>query len=152
MTVAFGSIKLMLFSVNRTRMKPYKDSRPNQIVIMTILLSCLMASQCSAQLLSGPRSGGRGSERLITEPGPASRAGVPDWNIDNDFTDDIFTFVRIMYSGRGWGGRGGSWRTDFPNADLNFSYRLDGTKNSDPHWENLFSSSHLVLPIPCHCT
>ena len=106
-------------------MKPYKDSRPNQIVIMTILLTCLMSSQCSAQLLSGPRSGGRGSERLITEPGPASRAGVPDWNIDNDFTDDIFTFVRIMYSGRGWGGRGGSWRTDFPNADLNFSYRLE---------------------------
>jgi len=125
LTVAYGSIKLVLFSVDRTKMKPYKDSRPNQIVIMTILLTCLMSSQCSAQLLSGPRSGGRGSERLITEPGPASRAGVPDWNIDNDFTDDIFTFVRIMYSGRGWGGRGGSWRTDFPNADLNFSYRLE---------------------------
>ena len=108
-------------------MKLLQHKRPFLTVIMACLLTCLMSSHCVAQLLSGPRSGGRGSERLITEPGPASRAGVPEWDVDNDFSDDIFTFVRIMYNnGEGWGRRGGGgWRTDFPNADLNFSYRLE---------------------------
>ena len=56
------------------------------------------------------------------------RAGVPNWENDTRFKNDVFTFVRIEYSsgyrsGRGWGGRGG-WETDYPDADLNFSYRL----------------------------
>jgi hypothetical protein len=58
---------------------------------------------------------------------PADRAGVPDWKIDERFKDDVFTFVRIQYSsyrGRGRWGRGGDWTTDWPDSDLNFSYRL----------------------------
>jgi len=78
------------------------------------------------------------------------RAGVPDWEPDKEFSEDVFTFVRIRYSdgyggggyygggrpsrggrsggrrsrgGRGWGG-GGRWATDYPDSDLNFSYRL----------------------------
>ena len=82
------------------------------------------------------------------------RAGVPEWQPDKEFSRDVFTFVRIRYSdgygrggyyggggrpsrgrrgygGRGsrgyggWGGRGGDrWATDYPDSDLNFSYRL----------------------------
>lgn len=89
------------------------------------------------------------------------RAGVPDWELEKEFSKDVFTFVRIRYSdgyGRGgyyrgdagpspgdriygrrgyggYGGRrsrgyggggwgGGRWRTDYPDSDLNFSYRL----------------------------
>ncbi|MEM9659399.1 MAG: DUF4159 domain-containing protein, partial [Planctomycetota bacterium] len=57
------------------------------------------------------------------------RRGVPDWENDERFKDDVFTFVRIQYSSgsrRGYGRRrwGGSWRTDFPDSDLNFSFRL----------------------------
>jgi len=80
--------------------------------------------------------GSRGSERLINKPGPASRAGVPDWGLDQAFSEDIFTFVRIMYStgGGGWGGRGGGgWRVDYPNADLNFSYRLEQLTSMKVH-------------------
>ncbi|UCF16383.1 MAG: DUF4159 domain-containing protein, partial [Phycisphaerales bacterium] len=85
------------------------------------------------------------------------RAGVPDWELDKEFSKDVFTFVRIRYSDgygrggyyggntrpsprdriygrrgyggrrsrgyRGWG-RGGNWATDYPDSDLNFSYRL----------------------------
>jgi len=56
----------------------------------------------------------------------SSRNGVPDWEIDEDFKADLFTFVRIRYeSYGGWGRRsGGSWRTDYPDSDLNFSLRL----------------------------
>jgi len=85
---------------------------------------------------------------------------VPNWEPDKEFSDDVFTFVRIRYSsgygggfpqggvpreyggryGRGYppsrearsrfggvSGRGissGGWATDYPDSDLNFSYRL----------------------------
>ena len=73
------------------------------------------------------------------------RRGVPDWENDPAFAEDVFTFVRVRYStydgyggygggggygrrgggrGRGRGRGGGSWRTDWPDSDLNFSYRL----------------------------
>ncbi|MHC4424569.1 MAG: DUF4159 domain-containing protein [Planctomycetota bacterium] len=62
------------------------------------------------------------------------RRGVPEWEADKEFSHDVFTFVRIRYSprygGRGYGGRygrgygRGRWATDYPDSDLNFSYRL----------------------------
>ena len=65
----------------------------------------------------------------------SGRRGVPDWESDREFSHDVFTFVRIRYSS-GYGGRrsrggygrgsrgGGSWATDYPDSDLNFSFRL----------------------------
>ncbi len=76
------------------------------------------------------------------ETRPYDRNGVPGWEVDKEFAHDVFTFVRIRYSsgyggyeyggggygrgrGRGFYGRsGGSWATDYPDSDLNFSYRL----------------------------
>jgi hypothetical protein len=54
------------------------------------------------------------------------RHGVPDWEVKQHLPEDLFTFVRIRYSsGRGrWGRRRGGWSTDYPDSDLNFSYRL----------------------------
>jgi hypothetical protein len=69
------------------------------------------------------------------------RRGVPDWQTDKEFAHDVFTFVRIQYSSgyggggfgpgygpgrgrRGFGRGGGRWATDYPDSDLNFSYRL----------------------------
>jgi hypothetical protein len=62
------------------------------------------------------------------------RRPVPNWAPDSAFSHDVFTFVRIRYSsgygGRGYGrgyGRGfsgGNWATDYPDSDLNFSFRL----------------------------
>lgn len=50
------------------------------------------------------------------------RGGVPEWKNDEQFKSDVFTFVRVRYSsGGGWGGQ---WDTDWPDSDLNFSYRL----------------------------
>lgn len=68
-----------------------------------------------------------------------ARAGVPDWELDKEFVHDVFTFVRIEYSsgygsgpyGPRGGGRGGRrgfgrgrWAIDYPDSDLNFSYRV----------------------------
>jgi len=50
-----------------------------------------------------------------------NRRGVPDWKVDRRFGKDVFTFVRIRYNSMGgWG----KWQTDYPDAELNFSYRL----------------------------
>jgi hypothetical protein len=72
----------------------------------------------------------------------SERRSVPNWTPDEEFSHDVFTFVRVRYSsgygGRGYngpydrrGGRGygrgfsgGNWATDYPDSDLNFSYRL----------------------------
>ena len=66
----------------------------------------------------------------------SERRGLPDWTPDREFSQDVFTFVRIRYSsgsggrdygggyGRGRGFSGGNWHTDYPDSDLNFSFRL----------------------------
>jgi len=54
------------------------------------------------------------------------RFGVPEWTNPSGFEKDVFTFARIQYHsgyGDGWR-RGGDWATDYRDADLNFSYRL----------------------------
>lgn len=63
--------------------------------------------------------------RFVPGELPADRAGVPDWKVDEAFADDVFTFVRVEYESYGGRGRwgGGCW-TDWPDSDLNFSYRL----------------------------
>ncbi len=52
---------------------------------------------------------------------PDDRGGVPLWENEQTDPDDVFTFVRIQYTSI----RGRyTWDTDYPDADLNFSYRL----------------------------
>src|SRR5262245_30347108 len=90
-------------------------------LMLVPLAALLLAAVAAAQY----RRGGR---RDI-DPANVDRNGVPDWKNDERFKSDVFTFVRIRYSdgyGRrgGWGGYGGKWATDFPDSDLNFSFRL----------------------------
>src|SRR5262249_53715146 len=98
----------------------------------------------------------------------SDRRGVPMWENEPRFKDDVFTFVRIEYDsaggyyGRGgrrrfggfegqfdggFGGRrgyggggwgGGRWTTDAPDSDLNFSFRLQQL------------TSLKVNPVPVH--
>jgi hypothetical protein len=52
---------------------------------------------------------------------------TPNWTVEKGFQKDVFTFVRIKYSSRGGYGRWGGWERwaiDFPDSDLNLSYRL----------------------------
>lgn len=85
------------------------------LVPVVVLLACVAAV---AQYRRG---------RQI-DPSQVDRNGVPEWKNDEKFKHDVFTFVRVRYSsyGRGgWGGYGGGkWATDYPDSDLNFSFRL----------------------------
>jgi hypothetical protein len=58
-----------------------------------------------------------------------SRGGdLANWSLDTTFKKDVFTFVRIKYTVDGTYGAGSDprtrWRIDFPDSDLNFSFRL----------------------------
>jgi hypothetical protein len=101
--------------------------------LLALLALTAIAAGVSLAQPYGPRS------RRRTAPGviPDDRAGVPNWKVDERFKNDVFTFVRVEYDsfGRGGGGRrrggyGGygygwaRWATDFPDSDLNFSFRL----------------------------
>jgi hypothetical protein len=65
---------------------------------------------------------------LAPPPGVRAEFGEnnprPVWSIDSEMPGDVFTFVRIKYDSwatfRGWE----KWTIDFPDAELNFSYRL----------------------------
>lgn len=55
---------------------------------------------------------------------------TPTWTNAPGFGEDVFTFARIIFQsnpngGSGWGrGRRLGWWVDYPDADLNISYRL----------------------------
>lgn len=49
---------------------------------------------------------------------PVDRNGVADWENNPRFADDTFRFVRLRPQFHG------KWRVDYPDSDLNFSFRL----------------------------
>jgi len=59
---------------------------------------------------------------LTSQPWRGDRSGVPNWENDIAFKTDVFTFVRIKY--RSYGRYWDMWRIDYPESDLNFSFRL----------------------------
>jgi hypothetical protein len=88
----------------------------------------LAALVCGLLIDSGAVLGQPGWRRRSAD----DRGGVPTWKVDERFPHDVFTFVRIEYTSYGGGGgrrRGGwggweRWKTDWPDSDLNFAFRL----------------------------
>lgn len=55
--------------------------------------------------------------------GESPRGNVPQWAPDKEFPKDRFTFARIKY--KSWTSRQSMrWDTDYPDSDLNLSFRL----------------------------
>jgi hypothetical protein len=68
---------------------------------------------------SGMRGGrGAGAQRA------ADRSEYPSWKNEPGFEYDVFTFARVQYDSYGGRGGGQHWSNDYPDCDLNFSYRL----------------------------
>lgn len=94
-----------------------------------LAVAVILAGAALAQFGPGWGRGGRGRRMSPMNGLPTDRAGVPDWKVGERFPEDVFTFVRVQYDSMygGFGGRGrggGDWATDWPDSDLNFSYRL----------------------------
>lgn len=88
--------------------------------LMILLIIALVAAEVTIAQRSRFRGRSRGGGYGSYGAG-GGRNGVPDWELEKDFEDDVFTFVRVKYNSfRRWG----KWATDYPDADLNFSYRL----------------------------
>jgi hypothetical protein len=122
-------------------------------VFLTGLAAVLTAVVCVAQFQRGgrfgPPRGGFGNEN---DSGPyvwtegsgmvnedtlrtaretmSHSTGTPNWTNPPAFGKDVFTFARVIFKsdpsqGSGWGrGRRLGWWVDYPDADLNFSHRL----------------------------
>jgi hypothetical protein len=52
------------------------------------------------------------------------RSEFPTWEIQPEFKEDVFTFVRVQYDAYGPFGWWDRWNNDYPDGDLNFSFRL----------------------------
>lgn len=85
-----------------------------------------------AEEAASPTNFGITDGSMPEDPREAGRSGqfldFPTWPVSKELPNDVFTFARLRYNSehRGWGRRrgGGRWTTDYPDADLNFSYRL----------------------------
>ena len=71
---------------------------------------------------------------------PFRSSPTPEWTNAPAFEKDAFTFARVRYtrlsrSGGGVWWNGGYWYSDFPDSDLNLSYRLQQMTSvkSDPN-------------------
>jgi hypothetical protein len=53
--------------------------------------------------------------------GSADIQQAPGWEVSKELPDDVFTFARLRYSS--WRSPN-NWRTDWPDADFNLSFRL----------------------------
>ncbi|MGE0761281.1 MAG: DUF4159 domain-containing protein [Pirellulaceae bacterium] len=80
--------------------------------LAVLVMSGLMAAALYAQF-----RGRRGPRR------PFNREEYPRWENHPDFEHDVFTFARVEYEGRA-SVVDGHWANDYPDADLNFSFRL----------------------------
>lgn len=111
--------------------------RPGLIILILVLALAVSLAQ---RWGGGRRGGGDGDTGIAyTEGGVAvdvdkvrtareiasHSTGTPEWTNAPGFDKDVFTFVRIIRARDQLGPRtAGSWITDFPDSDLNFSYRL----------------------------
>ncbi|OHB73231.1 MAG: transmembrane prediction [Planctomycetes bacterium RBG_16_55_9] len=96
--------------------------KSTRLILILVTVACAGAGVALAQRYGNRR----GPDRRYSYRRP-----VPEWTPSKEFAHDVFTFVRIRYSsGYGDGGygrrgfSGGNWATDYPDSDLNFSFRL----------------------------
>jgi hypothetical protein len=115
------------------------------LTIFVPVMVLLVAAAAVAQYRRGRRD---------FDPTQIDRGGVPEWTVDEKFKHDVFTFVRVRYAsyGRrgGWGGYGGKWATDYPDADLNFSFRLQQLTaiETDPNGKVLELTDPAIFDYP----
>ena len=120
----------------------------------SLAMALLMAGLCLAQLPPRPRAGGGGGHLIRIEGGlvvnedelrtaretDSHSADTPNWINPPGFAKDVFTFARVIFQSDPSPSPGGGrmrwlgWWVDYPDADLNFSYRLQQltTIRTDP--------------------
>src|SRR5687767_5724251 len=113
------------FQTDDRRTRSGRQGHRRTVVAIAGLLMVLMLQAESPPSSPVPRSFGVKDGSVPEDPREAEREDFPTWPVSAELPNDNFTFARLRYNsyGRRWG-RGGSWLTDYPDCDLNFSYRL----------------------------
>jgi len=121
---------------------------PNRILALMLLLTVTATTVAQMPGFPGGRGGGRRRARPVETAG--ERNGVPQWSVDEKFKSDVFTFVRVKYSSYGGGWGGGKWATDYPDSDLNFSFRLQQLTalEVDPNGKILELTDEAIFDFP----
>lgn len=103
------------------------------------LAASLLSALCFIGAADDVPAGGRPTNFGVTDgslpedPRDYRRGGnandYPAWPVSKELPNDVFTFARIRYNsmsygGRGWGRGNRKWATDYPDSDMNMSYRL----------------------------
>lgn len=99
------------------------------MLILMVTLGLVGAAYAWAQFDSDSRRGWDPRWERRSDP----RAGVPEWEQNSKFPHDVFTFARVQYTSYSDRYDRGKWRTDFPDSDLNFSYRLQELTSMKVH-------------------
>jgi len=100
----------------------------NRRPVILCLALLFTAGLVAAQFRSRSRS--RNSEVQTAREAEQNSNPTPNWTNAPGFRKDVFTFVRIKYGthnrlrSNGYWFGSGRWAIDFPDADLNISYRL----------------------------
>jgi|SRR6266850_1717927 len=103
------------------------------LLLLSAILAGFAATRGGRQRMPAAIGGDYTIEK--TDQIPSAREAVrdpsnyPRWDYELRFKKDVFTFVRIQYAVDGTHGYGHSdpemrWLIDFPESDLNFSFRL----------------------------
>ena len=102
--------------------QPSEVARDNtmsrRLALLATTAGVVLATAAVAQFRGGERF------RVPSGEGPIDRGNVPTWPLDKELPHDVFTFARIRYRSAPFERRSLAWYTDYPDADLNLSYRL----------------------------
>jgi hypothetical protein len=114
--------------------------RRSQRIFLLVVIATLPASFCAAQFWGRGRRASRdgftytdggvpvNENTVKTAREIAEHSGqTPSWTNAPGFNKDVFTFVRVIRDQMPWGSgsrSAGRWITDFPDSDLNLSFRL----------------------------
>jgi hypothetical protein len=93
-------------------------SRPKRTSVALLVAVLLAAGIVVAQQQRFRRA------PITVDPTKIERGNIPRWDVDPAFPKDVFRFARIQYTTAGAERSSRAWWTDFPDADLNISWRL----------------------------
>lgn len=100
-------------------------------ILILCCIACLAAPVAIAQFQNGQSreaGGGRWNRARRGVPWRSrrlpARSEFPRWDIDNEFKQEVFTFVRVEYDSFGPFGWWDRWDNDYPDGDWNLSHRL----------------------------
>jgi len=103
--------------------RPFHRFRRRAVLWFAGSLSVLMLQAESPPVL--PHNFGVKDGSVFEDPREAQRPNYPMWPVSRELPDDVFTFARLRYNSESYSGRWGRrWLVDYPDSDLNFSFRL----------------------------